>query len=88
MVQPMLYIQEVGQFHPKGRTLSMSMGSELLAGLYDCCPMGAQMGGELLISGVAVQWGGDCVYLFQERRHQGGYIPCVWLCGRRGRGYM
>ena len=24
------------------------MGSELLAGLYDYCPMGAQMGGELL----------------------------------------
>ena len=45
---PCFHIQEVRQFLPKGRTLSASMESELLTGLYDYCPMGAQMGGELL----------------------------------------
>jgi len=55
------HIQEVWQFLPKGRALSASMESELLARLYDYClwghncwqdcPMGAQMGGELLLVG-------------------------------------
>ena len=54
----------------------MSMGSELLARLYDCCPMGAKMGGELL-SMLLSNTGAQIVFIFvQERKNN--ISCCLW----------
>ena len=79
---PCFHVQEVGQFLPKGRALSVSMESELLARLYDYClwgqncwqdcPMGAQMGENYY------RWGAtNCVYLCPREI----WIISIAVCG-------
>ena len=57
--------------YPRGRTVSSQRENIVcvrrvrirLGGLYDCCPMDAQIGGELLLVLLSNRGGTICVYL-------------------------